>query len=524
MSTRLSALAYLAAFERALPIEGGLAFAERLRAARLDYSIDSLDRIDRLLGEIHATHRPTAERFFADNASSNFVSLLAFYVGELIGRAYICEPVWSSDAEERERNPQRAPLGQGLICYLITTRPTQREDVFFPFNSLCAQLFDGDTGKSLRFVAGLFIRTEGLSPDEAARPLPPRGARQLTLDDQLAAIARAPADLRQQTLMGRPPWADGDPLAFLFRNDEQLIRRGRVVHGALVQANNDLFEPVYRGGEPGEVLYDPMNRLWPEDLASIAGHVYTLKDRRLEDPALRAIAGHLEAGTSRVFGLDVPPAVLPYPLKLSSTYFDQRHLPDGMISLRSFPIVICDAIPGAVKILPWQLWPPKMVEEWMSASTQRHGRRVTIAELMQAASRKAAQHTPHDLYEQGLLHYHGRGVAKDQARARVLWQQAADQGHAEAMNNLGVMYDAGDGVPVDFALAFKWYRAAADRGLALGRLNVGKMYLRGDAVERDEVRARAWLRRAAEDGNAEAQQLLSQYFGEQAPRGKPPVH
>jgi hypothetical protein len=44
------------------------------------------------------------------------------------------------------------------------------------------------------------------------------------------------------------------------------------------------------------------------------------------------------------------------------------------------------------------------------------------------------------------------------------YRKAADQGNANAFQNLGFMYEKGLGVPQDNTEALKWYRKAADQG------------------------------------------------------------
>ena len=44
--------------------------------------------------------------------------------------------------------------------------------------------------------------------------------------------------------------------------------------------------------------------------------------------------------------------------------------------------------------------------------------------------------------------------------------QLAEQGNAEAQNNLGLMYHIGQGVRQDYAEALRWFRQAADQGVA----------------------------------------------------------
>src|SRR5713226_5680439 len=78
-------------------------------------------------------------------------------------------------------------------------------------------------------------------------------------------------------------------------------------------------------------------------------------------------------------------------------------------------------------------------------------------------------------YEDGLAAaQHG-----DYATALRLWRPLADQGHADAQNNLGVMYSNGRGVPQDYAEAARWYSKAADQGFAAGQYNLGIMYEQG---------------------------------------------
>jgi TPR repeat protein len=76
----------------------------------------------------------------------------------------------------------------------------------------------------------------------------------------------------------------------------------------------------------------------------------------------------------------------------------------------------------------------------------------------------------------GDMYFQGTEVAKDQPRAREIWQQACDRGHAASCANLGVMSRLGDGVPKDDAKAASYMKRACDLGLTracrlLGELN-----------------------------------------------------
>ena len=50
---------------------------------------------------------------------------------------------------------------------------------------------------------------------------------------------------------------------------------------------------------------------------------------------------------------------------------------------------------------------------------------------------------------------------------------AAEQGHADAQNNLGWRYGNGEGVPQDDAEAVAWFRLAAEQGHADAQNNLG---------------------------------------------------
>ena len=76
------------------------------------------------------------------------------------------------------------------------------------------------------------------------------------------------------------------------------------------------------------------------------------------------------------------------------------------------------------------------------------------------------------------MYANGQGVPQDYAQALTWYRKAADQGNAEAQNNLGVMCESGHGVPQDYAQAVVWYRKAADQGFAPAQYNLGVMLLK----------------------------------------------
>jgi TPR repeat protein len=73
---------------------------------------------------------------------------------------------------------------------------------------------------------------------------------------------------------------------------------------------------------------------------------------------------------------------------------------------------------------------------------------------------------PRSLTAQALALEHGEGIAKDAVKAHDLYCDAAREGDAEAMFNLGWMYANGRGVPRDDAVAASLFTRAAALGYA----------------------------------------------------------
>jgi TPR repeat protein len=89
-------------------------------------------------------------------------------------------------------------------------------------------------------------------------------------------------------------------------------------------------------------------------------------------------------------------------------------------------------------------------------------------------------------------------------RAAYWFRKAAEQGHAQAQNELGWLYDNGYGVEQDNTQAVFWYRKAAEQGNDEAQNNLGLCYIKGNGVEQDYTQANFLFRKAAEQGYADA--------------------
>jgi TPR repeat protein len=120
--------------------------------------------------------------------------------------------------------------------------------------------------------------------------------------------------------------------------------------------------------------------------------------------------------------------------------------------------------------------------------------------------------TPQEMtrfFEYGQRYEEGRrGVTINFERAAYWYRYAAEAGHPEAENNLGVFYRYGRGVPQNDATALYWFKRAAAQGQVLAEFNVGIMYFLGDGTKADYFQAAYWNARAAAQGLGHAQELM----------------
>jgi TPR repeat protein len=103
------------------------------------------------------------------------------------------------------------------------------------------------------------------------------------------------------------------------------------------------------------------------------------------------------------------------------------------------------------------------------------------------------------------------GQTVDLKAALALFEKAAKEGSAAAMQRLGDMYHDGDGgVTKDYAKAMEWYRseAALDDSHpgsgAMGMIALGEMYENGRGVTQDKTQADEWFKKALASAKAGA--------------------
>jgi uncharacterized protein len=110
----------------------------------------------------------------------------------------------------------------------------------------------------------------------------------------------------------------------------------------------------------------------------------------------------------------------------------------------------------------------------------------------------------------------GRALSLGNKRLEAIkyYLDAADRGHARAMNNLGEVFEYGIGVPKNLTTAIVWYERAAELGHAGAMTRLGQLSENGIGVPQDFANARHWYEKAAALGNPASMNNLANLLGQ----------
>lgn len=112
-----------------------------------------------------------------------------------------------------------------------------------------------------------------------------------------------------------------------------------------------------------------------------------------------------------------------------------------------------------------------------------------------------------ELYEYGKLYF---SSLKDSKKAIDYLIQAANAGHVESQNFLGLIYTK----EKDYVNAFKWFLEAAENNHPYAQYNLGKIYSNGHGGEVNYREAIRWFMEAAKNGNIEANNMIGVFYEE----------
>lgn len=148
-------LAVLKKPEAPATIPGGLAFSTELQQAGLDYSLQSLDRVDQLLEKIKTKFAPSRVSWQKKESAENFCLLLAFYLGTVISRQANMPLQWYTREQAAHLMPPDMPLPDedwARLVGVIAASPC------VPLGLIESKLFDSDpTGMTSKAYVERFL-------------------------------------------------------------------------------------------------------------------------------------------------------------------------------------------------------------------------------------------------------------------------------------------------------------------------------------------------------------------------------
>jgi hypothetical protein len=167
----------------------------------------------------------------------------------------------------------------------------------------------------------------------------------------------------------RPKWVKhGDKIKRLFDVMPELLQKGEVVWGCILQANPSLYDKG-KNGAPGRILYcpDPVKVVDPTELDKIAHELLSLMYTAPGRADMQEVVANLENEHSTPYGVRVPRMDgLRHSLLISTIFFTRKHLPQQQLRKGYLPILIFSDKPKYAMPLPEKYWPNELKEQWGS--------------------------------------------------------------------------------------------------------------------------------------------------------------
>jgi len=358
----------------------GLPMESAIPRNHLDFSIESLQHLDRYLGDL-------ALRIgqFSGESLSNIELAAGAYLGEVIRSNCRNKSawLWVNYADFSRSNPgfsDRRPWHRCFRAFLDSA-----ESTIYPIAQICVRLTEPEAGSLADYAREVLGNDEDLaqhsntSTDAAAAKGPE--AADITAwpaDAPMAAILdgireklgiwrrlATPTDYSGLRCVG-PAWLSAHPLQTTVANQKFLLEKGEVVWGAMLQANTLLFAPG-PDDHPAAIIFsrDPHFASRPGALSAIAGHLISFKKDSEQAPEdCRAIADWLANETSTEHH-PIPTRISTQPVAAASMMVFRKHLPPSEFRLTSslFPLLVHEAT-DAVIVAPCKFWPLDLINAW----------------------------------------------------------------------------------------------------------------------------------------------------------------
>lgn len=147
-----------------------------------------------------------------------------------------------------------------------------------------------------------------------------------------------------------------------------LYQNGRVVMAHIVQANRLLFSDDNAHSCPAEIVYDINGKTSIDELSQVAHQLFGLKHTTPDDPELQKYAEHITNERTQLFSR-VPKVLTDKELVATTMFIWRPHLPNGILSLGYFPILISDTHQGIATVLPARFWKDSdLYQGWLACN------------------------------------------------------------------------------------------------------------------------------------------------------------
>lgn len=145
-------------------------------------------------------------------------------------------------------------------------------------------------------------------------------------------------------------------------------KEGRVVMAHIVQANRMLFSDDNACSCPAEIVYDIKGETSTDELSKVARQLYQLKNTTPDDPELKKYAEHITSENTQLFN-HVPKVLTDKELVTNTIFIWRPHLPNGILSLGYFPILISDTYQDVATVLPARFWQDsELYQDWLACN------------------------------------------------------------------------------------------------------------------------------------------------------------
>lgn len=253
----LRAELYWRAFINEEEFPNGLAFRKALNQAKLDFSMQSLGRIDQLLNQIREKLKPEIDIFLTQPDNQEFVFLLGFYIGKVIAKKSF-EPIKWLTYEELSK------LYDGVekeypLCFATTlTCLIGRDRLVVPLAMIVERLFSPDPARTVRNIAERYVKAPICNV--GFRVTPPQTQRKLS---GFEATMQGAGFLAAQVMRNV---ADGAPIipttSTHFENGKDVIKTLMMLNvDVALQAGRHALEKNPEGAVGVVLVFDAVLKL-----------------------------------------------------------------------------------------------------------------------------------------------------------------------------------------------------------------------------------------------------------------------